>query len=96
MKIRAMETITISNVGVPVIEGYTLNDWKALLYVGIERCVREGRNLYDWDTYEGDKRWVKVGPQPEHKVDQAYVYFHSYKHGGRVELQAVYYFEVEQ
>ena len=101
MKVRAYESTTIQNMGIPVIEGYTLGDWKALLVKGIQRNVREGRNLNDWDVYENEKdwtglnRWVKVEAQPDHEVDESLITFHVYSHGGRLELQAVYFFDVD-
>jgi hypothetical protein len=94
MKIRAYESITIAVDGHPTIQGQTLDEWKKILLKGIQRCVTIGRNLYAWDTYEETKEWVKVPGQPEHEVDSEAVQFTTYKHGGKLELQAQYFFEV--
>lgn len=100
MRVRAYESTTIQSNGVPIIEGYTLGDWKALLVKGIQRNVRDGRNLHDWDHHENTdsygnlNRWKSVGPQL-HEVDPEGIEFHVYRHGGRVELQAVYFFDID-
>jgi len=100
MLIRATETVTIVQAGnAPTIPGYTLSDWKNLIAVGIQRNVTTGRNLYDWDYHEQNKAsfgnaWKKVPGHPEHEVDRNKIQYHTYQHGGRTELQAVYFFEV--
>lgn len=91
-KVRAYEMLTVSTDGVPTIPGHTLTDWKNLLAKGIQRCVRTGRNLYDWDVYEADKKWVPVEGAPDLTVDPADIKFATYKHGGMVELQAEYFY----
>jgi hypothetical protein len=103
MRVRALESMTIgtknsawgANNYEPIIPGYTMGSFKDLLAVGIARNVREGRLLYDWDTYEADNSWKSVPAQPDHEVDINKIYYNQYTHGGRLELQAVYWFDIE-